>query len=202
MSSSSFTPAPARPASPAVAGPSPLHLEEIAAAKQRAKPLRKAVTVAVLDGWGLAIFGGITILTGLTSFPTLALGCGMCLAAQFEFRGATRLRRLDTRALHSLARNQLALGAALFAYALWCMLTPESLTQAVAATPELNSMMRPIEDLARVIHTIVYGVIMLVAVFAQGGTAMFYRRRERQLHEYLAQTPAWLVQAQRDGLEI
>ena len=61
----------------------------------------------------------------------------------------------------------------LFAYALWCLLTPATLTQAVASAPELTSMMRPIEDLARTIYRIVYGVMMLIAVFAQGGRCFF-----------------------------
>jgi hypothetical protein len=202
MPASSFTVASVPLASPAVAGPSRQHLDEIAAAKLRAKPLRKAVTVAILDGWGLAIFGGLTILTGLTSFPTLMLGCGMCLTAHFEFRGATRLRRLDPGALPALVRNQLVLGAMLFAYALWCLLTAATLTQAVASAPELTSMMRPIEDLARTIHRIVYGVMMLVAVFAQGGTALFYRRRAKHFDAYVAQTPAWITDLQRGGTDL
>jgi hypothetical protein len=149
----------------------------------------------------LAIFGGLNDPHRSDQLPpTLMLGCGMCLTAHFEFRaGATRLRRLDPGALPALVRNQLVLGAMLFAYALWCLLTPATLTQAVASAPELTSMMRPIEDLARTIHRIVYGVMMLVAVFAQGGTALFYRRRAKHFDTYVAQTPAWIADLQRGG---
>ena len=159
--------------------------------------------MAIFDGWCIAIFGGLTVLTGLSSLPSLMLGCGMCLVAHFEFRGASQLRRLDPGALHRLMRNQLALGSMLLLYGLWNFITalthPTPLADA-ASHPDVANMLQPFEDLSRLISGTVYATIMLVAVFVQGGTALFYHRRARHLASYLSQTPPWILEMQRNGL--
>ena len=200
------TPIPFSTTSPTTNGPSPQHLQQIATARELAKPLRKAARYAVIDGWGLAIFGAITILTGLTSFPTLMIGCAMCVAAHFEFRGSSQLRRLKPSSINMLMWNQLVLGSALFLYALWSLITsltgPSALAQAAGGDAALAGMLAPVESLTRLITTTVYVALMLVAIFVQGGTALFYRSRAPHLARYLEQAPHWIANLQRDGMDV
>src|SRR2546430_17396613 len=103
-------------ASPAKIGPLPQHLEQIAEARLRGKAIRRAATLAALSGWSLAIFAGITFLTGLFDPPTWMLGAGLGLVACVELRGARDLRRVQVRATKRLAWNPLFLGATIVAY--------------------------------------------------------------------------------------
>jgi hypothetical protein len=50
------------------------------------------------------------------------------------------------------------------------------------------------------ISYLIYGTLALVAIFGQGGTALFYVSRRKYIEEYARQTPAWIVQAQSVGL--
>ena len=47
---------------------------------------------------------------------------------------------------------------------------------------------------------VMYGTLAAVAIFVQGGTALYYLSRRRLIEQYLRETPAWIVQAQRAGM--
>lgn len=193
------------PVSPASSGPSQLHLEQLAAARTRGRPISNAARYAIFDAWGIAIFGGLTMLSGLTSPPALLLGVAMCILAHFELRAATSLRRLETGAIDALVRNQIILGSMLFVYALWslisAMLGPSLLAHA-AVTTDVARMLKPFDSLARAISVTVYVAVMLVAVFVQGGSALYYRSRGKHLADYLANTPVWILGMQKSGARL
>ena len=43
---------------------------------------------------------------------------------------------------------------------------------------------------------------MLVAIFVQGGTALYYITRQHTLRQYTAQTPTWIRELQQRGIAI
>lgn len=49
---------------------------------------------------------------------------------------------------------------------------------------------------------LIYGTLAAVAIFVQGGTALFYHSRRKYIEAYVNETPAWIVQAQRAGLSM
>ena len=191
--------------SPAQIGPLPQHLEQIAEARLRGKKIRRAVTIATLSGWSLAIFAGITLLTGLFDPPTLMLGAGLGLAACIEVRGARDLRRLQVRAPKRLASNQVFLGASVAAYAgynLWRAMFGPSPLSAGANDPQVSEMLGSFDNLARGISALIYGAIMLVGVLVPGCTALYYASRRRHIEQFIAQSPPWIVELHRRGIGI
>jgi hypothetical protein len=187
---------------------SPEHFAQLATARQRAKTIRRAASVAAFDGWATGIFGGLTFLVGLVAFSWIGitLGGAMVTIAWIEFRGARQLRRLEPDAAASLALNQVALGAALLLYAivsLWNVSRGHGfLSEQLAASPELAraGLGSSIDDLARVLGLAVYGTLAFVAIFGQGGTAVYYLTRRKYVEAYRRETPQWILDAQRAGM--
>ncbi len=194
------------PQSGAAPGLSHEHLRQIGEARLRWTKLRRAVTVARFNGWATAIFAGLTLLGGLFSLIGLGLGAGLAIVATVEFRGARRLRQLDSAAPSSLAINQLFLGGLLLTYAvyrLWHVPHDASIDLGeLRAMPEAANVVGAVDGLARTIGLLVYGTLAAVAVLGQGGMACFYTSRRPHLDDYVRRTPAWLLDAQRAGLAL
>ena len=187
-------------------GLSPEQLKQIADARLRSKKIRKGVSVALFDGWTVGLFGGLTLLGGMISFSpvALALGAGMIAVAYVELRGAKRMRLLDPQSPRMLAWNQVVLGTLLLAYAsysLWTIYTGRTEMQAeIAKYPELTDVVGDMDRLAKLIGLLIYGTLMSVAIFGQGGTALFYLSRRKHIEAYVRETPPWIIEAQRSGL--
>jgi hypothetical protein len=132
------------------------------------------------------------------------LGAGMLAIAYVEIRGAKRMRALDPAAPKMLAWNQVVLGSLLFAYAifsLWRIYSGHTeLAQQLDKYPELAAVAGDIEGLAKLIGLLIYGTLMAVAIFGQGGTALFYLTRKKHIDAYLRETPQWILDAQRAGM--
>ena len=179
------------------------HLRQLAAAHAAAGKVRRAVAVARVDGWGVATFGALTLLLGFTSVSAALLGSAMLLIGVIELRAAGRLRQLDPKAPRVLGLNQLALAGVLASYAAWgiyrTLAGPSEYAALVASEPQLGQMLGPVEDLSRLIAICIYGGLIAVAAFAQGGLSLFYFSRTKHVREYLAQTPEWVVSIQRAG---
>ncbi len=142
------------------------------------------------------MFGGLTLLFGLTDLSSIALGLGMGAVAFVELRGAGRLRRLEAGAARTLGFNQVALGIV-------AQLTGPSPYQAIKSSDaQLAHMLQPIEDLSRMVMIGIYSAVIAIAFFAQGGLAIFYFSRERHVQCYVTQTPAWIVTMQRTGIAL
>jgi len=182
------------------------NLRELSSARAASRKVRRAIAIASFDGWTIGVFGGLTLLFGLTDFSSIALGLGMGAVAFVELRGAGRLRRLEAGAARTLGFNQVALGTMLMLYAIWhivAQLTGPSPYQAIKSSDaQLAHMLQPIEDLSRMVMIGIYSALIAIAFFAQGGLALFYFSRERHVQRYVTQTPAWIVTMQRTGIAL
>jgi hypothetical protein len=196
----------AQPGSPAIVGPDPEHLAQIVAARQSGAKLRRAAIVAILSGWATAIFALLTLISGIFDVTALILGMGMAVVSQFEFRGASALRKLHPSAPRRLATNQVAFGVLLFSYATLRLYTsqhqPGAYASAIASDPQLASMLGPIESLTRTIYIAIYGGMMLLAIVGPGLTALYYLSRRKHLEAHLARTPRWILDLQRAGVSV
>jgi hypothetical protein len=196
-------PIPAAPLPPQLA---PEHLQQLAAARAAARKVRRAAAVATFDGWTIALFAALSLVTSLTDPSGLLLSLGMIAVAVVELRGAAALKRLRSAAARMLGFNQLALASMLICYALWRLYAETSGPSPYAAytksDPELAQMLGPIESLTRTIALYLYGAMIAVALFAQGGLAAYYFTRRQHIDAYLRQTPEWILAMQRSGVPL
>jgi len=186
-------------------GLAPQQVSQLLEARDRGAALRRACFVATFDAWMIAIFAALTGLTGLFSLPSLILAMGMGWVAWREFQGARQLRCLHPRAARMLAINQVCLAAMLIVYALWQGyrgMIADPVSAAAGADPQLTQMLAPIDQLGKLITLSVYAGLVFVAIFVQGGTALYYFTRESRLAAYLVQTPNWITELQRSGVAI
>jgi hypothetical protein len=189
--------------SPAIIGPHPIHLEQITEARQRGKPILRAMTIASISGWSLAIFSSFTLLSGLFDRSALLLGAGLALAAFFELRGARELRRLNPRAPARLAKNQLFLAAIIVSYAGYQPLTAFWGRGPLASDdPQVSQMLGSFDGLARALSASFYGVVALVGLIGCGFTASYYASRRKHLEQFIKGTPAWIIDLRRKGISV
>jgi len=184
---------------------SPEQLTELAAARARSKPIRRTVSIAKFDGWGIAIFAALTFAGGLFHWLGFVLGAAMATVAFIELAGAQRLRTLDLTAPRALALNQIFLGSVLLLYAiysLWSLTHDTSFISSQLSSADMAQLGADIPRLAKLIGWLIYGTLACVAIFFQGGLALFYFSRRKHMEKYIADTPAWIVQAQRAGLSM
>lgn len=196
------------PAVPVAAPPqlSPEHHRQLAIARKAVRKLRRTISVASFDGWTVAVFAALTLLTSITDPSGLFMGLGMAAVAFVELNSVGRLRQLDTRATRTLALNQIALASILTLYALWRLhteMTGVSPYQAYkSADPQIARMLQPVENLTHLVSMALYGAMIAVAFFAQGGLALFYFTRGKHIDAYLAQTPRWIIEMQKSGVAL
>lgn len=169
--------------------------------------MRRTIRVASFDGWAVGVFGLLTLLTGLTDPSSLLMGVGMGAVAFVELRAAARLRRLEAVGVtRTLAFNQLALAGIVTLYAAWRLhaeMTGVSPYRAYyAADPQLAHMLQPIENIGHLVAMALYGGMIAIGFFAQGGLALFYFSRGKHIDAYLTRTPAWIVAMQRGGIAL
>jgi hypothetical protein len=196
--------APAHPAVVAPGGLSPEQFQQLADARQRGTKIRRAISVAKFNAWTIAIFAGFTLIGAIFSLWAALLGIGMAIVAYFEFQGAERLRKLDASVAKALAINQVALGVLLLTYAVYSLLTAgremDEIKNQMASSPEVANFMMSVQGLTQLVTWLIYGTLAAVAIFGQGGTALFYLSRRRYIEEYARQTPQWIIQAQQAGM--
>jgi hypothetical protein len=183
----------------------PLEIQQqMAAARVAAKKVRRAASVATADAWMLAIVAVPSLAAGLIDrgLSGILIGAALCAIACVEFSGAKRIRRLDPSATRFLGFNQLALAAVLIIYSLWSL--HQAMHGGLAAElkeheAELQAMGKEMEDMLQTTTNLVYYTLIAVAVFMQGGTALYYFSREKHIRQYVETTPPWIVEMQRNG---
>jgi hypothetical protein len=188
-----------------VSGPSIQHLEQIAAARQSGRKIQRAATLAKISGVSLAIFAALTIVGGVTESSAILLGMGMAVAAHFELRGSRQLRRLIPAAPGRLALNQLFLGCVLVAYAgyqLYRVGHDPGPLSAQSDDPQVSQMLGSFDDIARDISMIVYAVVLLVGIVVPAMTAIYYRSIRRRIAAFVQETPTWIIQLNRKGINV
>jgi hypothetical protein len=195
--------APPFPPSPTL---TPEHLDQLTTARTQSKKIRRAIAVAAFDGYTIATFAGLTLLTGLTDPASILLGLAMSAVAIIELRAGNKLRRLNPAAAKTLGFNQLAFAAVLIVYAITRLIAayhaPSPYQAYKSADPAMAKMLNPIEDLSRLVNVGIYAAMIGIACVAQGGLALYYFSRAKHLHRYVHTTPQWILTMQRAGVSL
>ena len=185
----------------------PENLNELQLARQRLKTVRRAVGAGRFEGYSIALCGGLTFLLGIGTLSTMAGGALLLAIGIVEVYMVGQLRKLDLRAPRILAANQLVLAALIVLYACWSLHSPDTGTSAdtsglsPADAQAMNQMIGPVTDIAHSVSLLLFGSLLIAAVF-EGGMAWYYYSKAEPLREYLAETPEWILQMQRAGVSI
>jgi len=176
--------------------------KDLADARLAAKKIRRAASYATFDAWTVAIFGALSFVSGLFGgMSAVLLGAAMVIVAYVEFKGITRIRQLDPTAAKTLAYNQLALSAVLIIYALWSLHSIPTMASVSGQLGENADLIDSgqVDSWLRMGWFLLYGTVIAVAVFGQGGTALYYLSREKHIRQYVQTTAPWVVEMQRSG---
>lgn len=186
----------------------PEHLQALALADQRAKKLRSAAGVATFNAISVGAFGVLSLMYamgelmfGEYDWLGVIMGVGLSAIAWNEFRGRKLLHQFSPRAPAVLGWNQLGLLVLVVAYGAWMM------NASLRASSQLKNMMGTdaltiptvgnIDSLYKTLAVTMYGALIAGTVIFQGLNSLYYFTRARILRDYLAQTPAWVVELQR-----
>lgn len=180
------------------------HHDELAAANQRSRKIRKAAGVAAFNGWMTGIFAVTSAPFAPFSIAGFLVTVGLGIIAYNEFQGRKRLLRYDDSAATRLGWNQVGFLAMIIVYCLWMMfagLTGEGPFAAeIAAKPELAEVLDSVDGLDQIYKLIVlavYGSVIVLSVIFQGWNAYYYFSRRKHVEEYVRETPAWVIDVQR-----
>ncbi len=205
----SITPPTARPAvvAPGAVSDTPAaplsveNLRELELAQGRAKKIRRAIGVALFNGWTTGIFAAISLLCGLFSLTSFLIGIALAIVSYNEFAGAKMFRRFDEQATRRLGFNQLGFCGVLIIYSLWsiyCILTePNPYAAALPANDRALATLGSIEQMYTTISLTVYGSLIFLSMIFQGGTAWYYFTRGKYIRAYVNETPPWIIDLQR-----
>ncbi len=183
---------------------SPAALLEIEVANARVRELRGVLRIAMFNGVTIGFFAGLSLLIAVANIllgspgPTSwAMGLAMSVLAWNEFRGRSRVRLLDASGPKLLGWNQVAFASLLVVYCLWSIHVVR--TQPIEGIERVEEVFGPIEEQARAIAVMAYGVIAVLAAGFQGLNAWYYFRRGRVIAEHVAATPEWVLKLQREN---
>lgn len=182
-----------------MSGPGPLSPEqqqELAEAKERARPLLGASRAATFNTWSLGIAAVLTLAFGISSSSALLLGAGLAVATWNEHRGRTLLKQLDPAGPRLLGHNQLGLMAVVVLYALWSIYKAKT-----HPDPDLAQMDQIMggdtSGLVTSLTITVWLVVIGTTGLLQGFMARYYFKRGPMVEAYLRETPAWVIELQR-----
>lgn len=183
---------------------SPEQLAQWAQANRSARKVLGAAKVATFNGWTIGVFAALCLPFAIFGdFTSLVIGLGLGAVAWNEFRGRTLIRQFNMRGPRTLGWNQLALLGLLIGYCLWQIRVglagTDPYQEVLQSTPELGSMLGGIEHLQKVLTLAVYGSIIALSLVFQGLNAVYYFSRARLMRAYLTQTPAWILEVQRES---
>ncbi len=178
---------------------------QLAAAEAAWRPLRRAVRYATADAWTLAVCAALSVPCMIGGAAGIVLAVALAGIAYVEFKSVRQLKRLDPTALRRLAINQLALAAAAVLYALWNLYltaTDRGLlvwikSQQLGADVDRETMAQVVETLRTILY-VLYGSLAVIGGFVPAMTAWFYTSKQGRLQAYVAETPPWIIQMQRD----
>jgi len=179
------------------------HLLALQQSEARFRKLQGALRYAGFNGSTMLLFGGISILTGIGSWPAMIVGASLLAGGALELHHRNALRRLDPSALPRLAINQLIVGAAAAGYCVFQALFPAP--NEIAAELEKAGAggaidVQGITQSMQALATLVYLGMAVVVGFFQLIAAGYYLSKRSHLKRYLAESPAWVHDLQRRGL--
>lgn len=194
---------------------SEVDFKNLALAAKRWLKVRATTRLATFNAVSLAVVAAMVFLGALGQFIASAtsgqasLGgmVGFVLAiaiagvAAAEFRGRSRLLKLDPGGATLLGWNQLVLLAMVALYCGWKVAQgvagPNPYEDAIRQNPELADMLRPIVDAYGTITLAVYLTVLAVSAVFQGYCARRYFLARRYTQAYLATTQPWMVRILR-----
>ncbi|MBN2583960.1 MAG: hypothetical protein JXL80_12915 [Planctomycetes bacterium] len=154
----------------------------------------------------MLILGALTMVWTFFS-PDLTnalIALALCVTGTAEWYGHTQVRRARSGAAKLLGINQLVLMGVIIAYcvAQMVMFSPEK-AKAEALSPELRSQMSAMPGAVGSFNAMIdrwgpivtygfYGLMILIGVAFQGGTALYYFTRKRHIEAFARETPAWI----------
>ena len=183
------------------------NMRELQTARRSLRKVRRAVFSANLEGYTIAVCGGVSFLFGIGSITDMLAGAVLTVIGIIEIVSASRLRRLELSATKWLGGNQLALALLILLYALWNIrseianpasgLSDLSPQDAQAVDQTLGSL----GDLTHEVMLLLY-ISLIAAALVEAGMALYYYSRGAHVRRFLAETPEWIVMMQKNGVSI
>lgn len=178
------------------------HYEQLRQICKRARPIERAAGYAKFSGWTTLLAGAFSLPFSLKSMAMLIF-C-VCLAGigTRELTLRRKLLALETTTPKKLAINQLVLGFTLTAYAIFMLISApgDSMMQSaigsdpmLQSVPELSGMMDDMANLERLAKALIYAGLIVIAVFVQGSTAIYYACKAKALRKLHKHSPEWCV---------
>ena len=182
----------------------PEHLRELESARFALRKVRRAINAARFEGYTIAICGGLTLITGLSSITNLLAGTVLTAIGIIEIFAAGKMRSLDLKAARLLVINQLTLAGLILLYGLWNV--HAEMTHPTSDLPDLspsdaqavNQLTGSLTGLTHEIMLLIYASL-IIAALVEAAMAAYYHSRGEQLRQYLAQTPEWIISMQKAG---
>lgn len=166
------------------------------------RPIRKAAGYAAFSGWATLLAGACSLPFTIGNVAMMIFCVVLAGIGTRELSLRRRLLRLETSVLRKLAINQLMLGAVLCSYAIFQLLQPSGESMLVSAmnsdpsiqsVPGIADQLNDLAQLERVIMAGIYALMILVALFVQGGSAIYYSLKIRAMRRLHQRTPGWCV---------
>ena len=178
------------------------HFDQLRWASKRAKAIEKAVRYASFSGWTTLLAGAFSVPFALGNPPMLIFAIVIAGIGTRELTLRRQLQVLDSKAPKKLAINQVVLAGALIVYAIYMLIAPagEGVVASsmkadpmLQSTPELSGMFDDMIKLEHMATALMYVGMIIVAIFMQGGTAMYYLIKGAKLKKLHKDTPDWVV---------
>ena len=166
------------------------------------RPIDRAVTMATITAWTLAVFAVLSLPGVFSSFTGFFIVAGLGACSYFEFAGRNTLRDMNPQGASALARNQLVLGAVIVVYAGANLVSTLSgagpYDQAIEATPELEQILGSSGGRGGLGGLMTTLTLMYYALVGVGGAVgqlfmwKYHTRRRPLVEAFVADTPGWI----------
>lgn len=198
-----FMATPVQPVAPL----SPEQMGQLASARAAAKSLKRGAGWARFEGGSIALFAVLTLACGWDSVAGLLMGAAMGAIAFFELREARGLSRLQVGSARRLGWIEVCFASLLFIYAAWSIIATMRGAGPFAEIEqkygrEVMDQLAAYKDTAKSLTALAYVALMGIAVFVQGGAAVYFFSREKHLKAFVEQTPPWILQMQQAGFSV
>jgi hypothetical protein len=177
---------------PAAAASGPLSAQDqevLARAAGLHRSLRRAASLARLNGMGYAVFGALSLMIAIPGgidWIGAAVGVVLLGAGLVERTSGERLAHGDADAPKRLALAELVLLACIVAYGLAGLAGLFPGAQDLADASGLGQL-----DIQALMNRIVYPTVIAVAVLYQGGMARYFWKKRADVERYREEAPEW-----------
>lgn len=169
---------------------------------RRSRSIRKAAGYAAFSGWATLLAGAFTLPFMIGNIPMMMFCVVLAGIGTRELSLRRRLIRLETSVLRKLAINQLMLGCVLSTYAIVHLFQPSGesvLVSTMNSDPSIQSVpgiadqLNELAQLEQLVMAGTYALMILMALFVQGGSAIYYLLKIRTMRRLHQRTPGWCV---------